>query len=138
VVYHYDRIFIALLVSIGILYAVYHFIFGEHNNIDIPEPQHQVEQPLSESPDPIASTQNNATPEFLNIPEFSHQKNSAQPSDLQQSADNREILQQKSGPFTKTDTSESQADEKKTAEPGTSSELPEITEAEIIEAVETE
>ncbi len=60
VVYHYDRIFVALIVTVGILYAAYYFIFGD-NNENVTEPPYQTAQTLAVNPKP-ATNSNDAVP----------------------------------------------------------------------------
>ena len=145
VVYHYDRIFIALLATVGILYVVYHFVFGEHNGgnngIEIQKPQHQVEQFRKESSDTAASTQKPTTSEPLNIPEFSHQKESSLVTDIQQAAEHSENSQQKTKPVTSTGSSASEAENVSTVnlsnlEPADTPET-DLSEADISGALKT-
>lgn len=90
VVYHYNRIIIALIITGWILYAAYHFIFSEHNNHSVPEPRLPAEQTLSEKPDSVARLQNNAQPDSDSHAETSPKEIVLHPSDPQPLADNKE------------------------------------------------
>lgn len=90
VVYHYNRILIALIITGWILYAAYHFIFSEHNNNSVPEPRLPAEQTLSVKPDSVARLQNNAQPDSDSHAEPSHKEILVHPSDPQPLADNKE------------------------------------------------
>jgi hypothetical protein len=116
VVYHYDRIFVALIVSIGILYTVYQFIFSEHNNSNVPETHLQAEQTLSETPDSVTGIPDKAKPATDDRADSLQEEVLTHKSDLQLSADNKEpsannkpsankkIVQQQTTPAQETET----------------------------------